>query len=204
MTGGAALLSPATPASITEAGSGEWRLAGCWTGQGISLAADLDRQLKALATRSAGAGDQQVVDGSALQAIDSAGVCLLQQLQASGGLTLRGWPAASAKLMELAAKKEPHPAPSAPRQSALEQLGRRAVAGWEQAWALCSFVGESALLFGAALTPRRGPSVGPARWRWRPMWHAVYIDGFEALPIIGLTAFLLGIVVAYQDRKSVV
>jgi phospholipid/cholesterol/gamma-HCH transport system permease protein len=77
-------------------------------------------------------------------------------------------------------------------------LGRRAVAGCEQALALCSFIGESALLFGAALIPKRGSVVGPVRWRWRPVWRAVQIDGFEALPIIGLTAFLLGIVVAYQ------
>ena len=199
--------SPATPASITEAGPGEWTLAGSWTGQGIGLAVDLDRQLKALAAALPGAASQRlVVDGSALQAIDSAGVCLLQrQLRAAGerrALSLRGWPAPSAKLMELVAAKEDRPESPAPRHSPLEQLGRRAVAGWEQGLALCRFVGESALLFGAALAPGRLSAARPARWRWRPLWHAVQLDGFEALPIIGLTSFLLGIVVAYQGADQ--
>jgi phospholipid/cholesterol/gamma-HCH transport system permease protein len=38
----------------------------------------------------------------------------------------------------------------------------------------------------------------PKRWRWRLILKNIQIAGFDALPIIGLTAFLLGIVVAYQ------
>ena len=192
--------APATPARIAQAGPGEWTLSGCWTGQGISLAADLDRQLKAVA--GAPPEGELVVDGSRLQVIDSAGVCLLQQtLQARGGqqpVTLRGWPAPSAKLMELIARKDDRPRPLAQRISLLERLGRRAIAAGEQALALCSFIGESALLFVAAVAPRRMAPGRPARWRWRQVLRVIQIDGFEALPIIGLTSFLLGIVVAYQ------
>lgn len=194
----------ATPASIAQAGPGEWTLSGCWTGLGISMAADLDRQLKALA--GATPEGELVVDGSALQAIDSAGVCLLQHyLQTGGGqraATLRGWPAPSAKLMDLIARKDDRPLPPAPHSSPLELVGRHAIAGWEQALALCSFVGESALLFGAAVAPRRMSFGRPARWRWRQLLRVIQIDGFEALPIIGLTSFLLGIVVAYQGADQ--
>ncbi len=196
--------SPATPASIAQAGPGEWTLSGSWTGKGISLAADLDRQLKALA--GARPEGTLVVDGSSLQAIDSAGVCLLQQyLQARSGqqaVRLRGWSAPSAKLMNLNAGKADSPPPSVPHCSPLEQLGRRAVAAGEQALALCSFVGESALQFAAATAPGRMPLGHPARWRWRQLFRVIQTDGFEALPIVGLTSFLLGIVIAYQGADQ--
>jgi len=196
--------SPATPASITRAGAGEWCLAGSWTGQGIGMAVDLERQLKTLA--GATPEGELVVDGSSLQAIDSAGVCLLRQhLPARGGrrdVNLRGWPTPSAKLMELIAGKDDRPPPQQAHHSLLEQLGRRAAAGWEQALALCSFLGESALMFAAAVAPRRLSHEFQARWRWRPLLRVIQIDGFEALPIIGLTSFLLGIVVAYQGADQ--
>jgi phospholipid/cholesterol/gamma-HCH transport system permease protein len=199
-----AMPASATPASITQAGPGEWTLAGAWTGLGIGMAVDLDRQFAALA------GDMPegdlVVDGSNLQAIDSAGVYLLkQQLQVGAKprqVTLRGWPAQSAKLMEvIAAQKEP-PQPPVPQPSFLEQLGRHAVAAWEQGLGLCSFVGESSLCFAAAVAPNRLPIGRPARWRGRQILRAIQIDGFNALPIIGLTSFLLGIVVAYQGADQ--
>lgn len=196
--------APATPARIAQAGAGEWTLSGSWTGQGISLAADLERQLEALA--GAAPEGELVVDGSTLQAIDSGGVCLLQHyLRSRGGqrsVTLRGWPAPSAKLMDLTARKDDRPLPSAPSPPPLERLGRRAVAGWAQALALCSFVGETALLFVAAVAPRRLLPGSTARWRWRQLLRVVQIDGFEALPIIGLTSFLLGVVVAYQGADQ--
>jgi phospholipid/cholesterol/gamma-HCH transport system permease protein len=42
----------------------------------------------------------------------------------------------------------------------------------------------------------------PRRIRWRAVLRNIQIAGFDALPIIGLTAFLLGIVIAYQGADQ--
>jgi phospholipid/cholesterol/gamma-HCH transport system permease protein len=79
--------------------------------------------------------------------------------------------------------------------SHLEHLGRRAAGTIEQATALLGFVGEIALAFTGCL-------VHPVRFRWRPMWSNLRSAGFDALPIVGLLSFLLGIVVAYQGADQ--
>jgi len=44
----------------------------------------------------------------------------------------------------------------------------------------------------------RPASLAPARCRWRPLLYNLRSAGFDALPIVGLLSFLLGIVIAYQ------
>jgi phospholipid/cholesterol/gamma-HCH transport system permease protein len=61
----------------------------------------------------------------------------------------------------------------------------------DQAIALLSFVGETSIALAKSVAH-------PARMRWRPIAHNIRSAGFDALPIVGLLAFLLGIVVAYQ------
>lgn len=73
----------------------------------------------------------------------------------------------------------------------LQQTGAASVAAGTQAWALLQFVGETSL---AAL----GSVRHPARIRWRPVAFNIRSAGLDALPIVGLLAFLLGVVVAYQ------
>ena len=83
--------------------------------------------------------------------------------------------------------------PSPP--SALERIGRNTQAAAAQATALLSFAGESAwALAGCVMHPKR--------MRWRPIFFNVRSAGFDALPIIGLLSFLLGIVVAYQGADQ--
>jgi phospholipid/cholesterol/gamma-HCH transport system permease protein len=73
----------------------------------------------------------------------------------------------------------------------LHTIGAASVAAAEQAWALLHFIGETGL---AAL----GSARHPAGIRWRPVAFNVRSAGLDALPIVGLLAFLLGVVVAYQ------
>lgn len=77
----------------------------------------------------------------------------------------------------------------------LERVGRSAAGVWEQGFALLSFVGESALAFMGWLTH-------PRRIRWRPILFNLRTAGLDALPIVGLLSFLLGIVVAYQGADQ--
>jgi phospholipid/cholesterol/gamma-HCH transport system permease protein len=74
---------------------------------------------------------------------------------------------------------------------ALTATGAATAAAAGQAWALLQFVGETSL---AALGSLRHPG----RMRWRPVAFHIRSAGFNALPIVGLLAFLLGMVVAYQ------
>ncbi len=77
----------------------------------------------------------------------------------------------------------------------LQQLGRKSLAALQQAIDFVAFVGQVAL---GALDLLHHPQ----RMRWRAVLHEIEIGGFDALPIIGVTAFLLGVVVAYQGADQ--
>ena len=76
-----------------------------------------------------------------------------------------------------------------------ERVGRATARVGEQGFALLSFVGESALALLGWLTH-------PPRIRWRPILFNLRTAGLDALPIVGLLSFLLGIVVAYQGADQ--
>ena len=177
-------------AALTRQDDGVWHLAGAWTLQGLgSQPAQLDAT-----PHDAGA---MQLDGQALGAMDSAGAYVLQRWlgSAAPAATLQNWPAPALAQMSLMAGV-PQTVPPAPQPPALlEATGRSAVAAWQQALALLAFVGELAL---AAVTVARHPK----RLRWRTALRNVQIGGVDALPIIGLTSFLIGIVVAYQGADQ--
>ncbi len=77
----------------------------------------------------------------------------------------------------------------------LERVGRSTSAVIEETIALASFVGENAIAIAGSFTH-------PARIRWRPILYNIRSAGFDALPIVGLLSFLLGIVVAYQGADQ--
>ena len=95
------------------------------------------------------------------------------------------------KLMQLVAEHMDQPMPQVPQRRLLERVGRNAAAALQQALALLSFIGESA-------TVAMGLFAHPRRMRWRTVLRNIQIGDSEALPIIGLTSLLLGVVVAYQ------
>ena len=82
-----------------------------------------------------------------------------------------------------------------PQPALLAQVGRRVCAALAQAHALLGFVGESAM----ALV---GWLAHPARIRWRPIVFNLRSGGLDALPIVGILSFLLGVVVAYQGADQ--
>jgi len=57
------------------------------------------------------------------------------------------------------------------------------------------FIGEAAV---HAFRAVRQPSL----IRWKAMFHSLELDGFHALPITGLLAFLMGVVIAYQGAEQ--
>ena len=179
------------PATLAQPTPHEIALSGYWTALGV---ATLDRQLETLALPPT--KTEIVVDGSGVESLDTVGVWilekLLQRLRDDGHtLQMRGFNSRFTKLLELGAQPHPAPSPAAPRPSTLERVGRNALAAGEQARALLSFIGESAVALWGCVRH-------PARMRWRPILHNIRTAGFDALPIIGLLSFLLGLVIAYQ------
>jgi len=77
----------------------------------------------------------------------------------------------------------------------LERIGRNAEGQFRESVALLSFIGESAVAMA-------GSVAHPARMRWRPILFNIRSAGFDALPIVGVLAFLIGIVVAYQGANT--
>ena len=141
-----------------------------------------------------------VVDGSRLEIIDSVGVWVLQhhfkKIRDSGrSIRLLGWSPQFQQLLEVVAKQIDRPVVVAPPMARLAKIGMQGEAAWQGMFALLSFIGACALALVRI-------AAQPKRWRLRLILKNIQIAGFDALPIIGLTAFLLGIVVAYQGADQ--
>jgi phospholipid/cholesterol/gamma-HCH transport system permease protein len=141
------------------------------------------------------------VDCAGISAMDSAGVIelrrLLARIEASGAKpVLQGLRAELEGLVRLVeAHAGKGPPLSVLRQGALWKLGARVVRGAEELFGAIGFVGEIAL-FVPRIVAR------PARLRWRTILRNIEQAGFNALPIVGLLSFLMGIVIAYQGAEQ--
>ena len=151
------------------------------------------------------AGNEAVIDAEQVAKLDSAGAWVLQKLllrlrSASGSVQLRGLRPECARLLEAVEQQFAEQASrSAPTRTAepsrLERIGRSAWPIVEETVALLAFVGETAIAFVHSI-------MRPQSIRWRPILYNIRRAGFDALPIVGLLAFLLGVVVAYQGADQ--
>jgi len=175
---------------LSASGSGTWSVAGDWTLSGLGPLIDT---LEATRPRHA----PQVLDGSRLSALDSTGAWILQRWlrQHPRAPALQGWPERAKALMEAVAQADAPALAQARPRGVLEATGRATLAGLRQVLDFLGFLGQVAAA-GVTLLRR------PRAWRGRSVLHELEIGGFDALPIIGLTAFLLGVVVAYQGADQ--
>ncbi|MGP1678589.1 MAG: ABC transporter permease [Burkholderiales bacterium] len=191
-------LSPA-PAAIALPTAHELALSGSWTARGIG---PLQHRLASVRLASHA---EAIADVAGIDALDTAGAWALQKLllrlrDEGIAVTVRGLRPQFAELLQgvgeqVAERKAALAAGAAPPASMLETLGRSAESVLQQIVALLGFVGETA----AALA---GSAARPARLRWRPVLYNIRSAGFNALPIVGLLSFLLGVVVAYQGAAQ--
>jgi phospholipid/cholesterol/gamma-HCH transport system permease protein len=146
-------------------------------------------------------GDTLVIDCAPVRSMDTAGAWLLlravRRLERAGRtVTLEGLrPEFSSLLGMIAARAEETGVAQPVRYGVLERLGRRFAGHMQQASLMLAFIGEAAL---AALRVMKQPS----RMRVRPVLHNIQSAGFEALPIVGLLSFLMGVVVSYQGAEQ--
>jgi len=187
------------PAAIAQPTPQDLALSGSWTARGIGA---IEHQLESVCVPSK---TEAIADGARIEALDTAGAWVLQKLllrlrDEGIVVTMRGLRPEFAKLLEVVAQQAADPAdkpaPAASQSpTALERIGRSTEAAFEQTVALLGFVGESAVALAGCVAH-------PARFRWRPILYNIRSAGFDALPIVGLLSFLLGIVVAYQGADQ--
>jgi len=138
------------------------------------------------------------LEGSTIQTMDTAGAWLLfrtqQTLEKKGqSVVLQGLRVEHIDLLHLmetyAAKLQPTVWPKSPHF--LESLGRDIGKRFNQIIDFLAFTGETFIILLRSLFL-------PSRIRWQALLANMHSDGLTALPIIGLLAFLMGVVLAYQ------
>jgi len=189
------------PASAKlEIGQGRARLVcvGDWT---VSELTKLDEELGALDIK--GARDL-AIDGSGVTSLDSGGAWLLlrtkreaEKLGAKPQLTIPDKYKPLIDTMEAGHTAPPvtHP-PHTGLRGLLERTGEGTVHALRQGYDLLGFLGRIAVeTVEAAVAPRR-------ELPFPAFIHQIEETGLTALPIVGLLAFLLGIVITYQGADQ--
>ena len=167
---------------------------GAWT---IDAAGALDVALRRLSADGLSAAS---IDLGGLEALDTAGAWLLVRTgralaEAGVEVTIGGAAPRHTQIFDRVVEIGPQPPlPPAPRRTPVDmvaQLGQQVVDAFRQGHDLLGFFG--ALVVTALRTLRR-----PGRIRFVSFVHHLEQAGLNALPIVGLLAFLIGVVVAYQ------
>jgi phospholipid/cholesterol/gamma-HCH transport system permease protein len=189
----------ATRAAIAQPTAQTLVLSGCWSASALGTLEPL------LSSLRVGGEAPLLADASAVEELDTAGAWLLQKLLArlhSQGTEVRldGLRPEFAKLLtliteQIAAQKPASPSDAKRAPAAIAVLGQNVHTALDQGTALLAFVGETTMAVVACL-------MHPTRWRWRPILYNIRSAGFDALPIVALLSFLLGIVVAYQGADQ--
>ena len=165
----------------------------------IETVAKLDLgHLKALAAKA------QRISISTLERLDTAGAWVLIEVQTAAGraqpdVQLIGATDAQTQLIEtVRLNMPPDEAPPAPAPSLsdrLETYGRYVVRGGRKAIELVSFLGQVVATIATVLAH-------PRRLRLTSMVHHCQEIGVNAIPIVTLMAFLIGVVLAFQGSAQ--
>jgi len=185
----------------TEGGRLQVAIGGGWT---VAELAQLDDAGRAMLEALPGEAGRARIELGALEALDTAGAWLVCRIQA--GLADRGWqvelagadPVQAALLAEIGRLK-PRPALPPPRINPLvrllARLGASTLSAGGETRRLLSFYGETIVTLGRlALHPRR--------LRLTSLVHHLEQTCLNALPIVGMIAFLIGVVLAYQGADQ--
>lgn len=195
-------LTQTQPATITQPTIAELKLAGCWNVQNLnSVESQIDSINSATKTNI-------IAECADIQAMDTAGALLIQKLQKglskqNSVAVLKDLPPAFKKIIDavdtqlvsdyvqyINAKSTSNTA-----TNFIINIGKTSIKLFNQFAEMLGFVGETAFALAKSI-------LQPKRIRWRPILFNIRTAGFDALPIVGLLSFLLGIVVAYQGADQ--
>ncbi len=139
-----------------------------------------------------------------LSGFDTAGAWLVHRTRelvrkGGGSVTLTGASAAQLALIEAVADNvqpcPPAPAPGSSVVRLVAHVGRATLELGAEARELVSFLGQTVLALGRAM-------LRPGRVRATPLVYHMEEVGLNAVPIVGLLSFLIGIVLAYQGADQ--
>lgn len=143
------------------------------------------------------AGQAVIIQGDALEAMDTAGAWLLRslvrRLEAAGKqVETTGFPARYIDLLSrLDELSEPGLAEPPKGIRGVHRIGKITIDAFQELYEFLSFTGEAFLhlLLGLAR---------PWRFRWKAVLADIESAGLRAIGIVGLLSFLMGVVIAYQ------
>jgi len=142
------------------------------------------------------------VDASQIDYCDGSGIALfvhLRNLQrkAGGQLEIHGLRPEFQGLLEESdlGDLEQLESQRRPKTNLAEDVGRAVVVFWEDTRSLIGFVGELVSALGTA-------AMHPKSVRWRDVVRVAESAGVNALPIIVLVSFLMGVIMAFQGAIS--
>lgn len=139
-----------------------------------------------------------IVDATQLTYCDGAGAALLlelrrRQARRRGTCDIQSLDPAYQSLLDLYGRSDgQNPDPPALAAHPIEQVGRAAATLWNDMVVLIAFVGELCVALGRAIRH-------PGLVRWKDALLTAELVGVNALPIICLLGFLLGLIMAFQS-----
>lgn len=190
--------APRAAAAVSQPTPGHWMLSGSWTAGCVGV---LDAQVLAVRPTSA---TPAVADAQQVDALDTAGAWLLHTWlhrfeDRGAAIALQGLrpeflPLFTRVGKQVTAQRSATAAARLNRATdagVLHRIGQRSWRAGEQLLASLSFVGETGLAWLSWIGH-------PSRIRWRAVLFNIRSAGVDALPIVAILSFLLGVVVAYQ------
>jgi len=140
-----------------------------------------------------------VVDATAVDYCDGGGVAMLVDLlrqprAGAAAITIRGLKPQFQTLLDQFDPRafEAPPAPPAPPTSTVEDIGRITAQLFRDLRTQVAFIGETSSALWFAFTH-------PHRVRWKDVWYECEQVGANALPIVSLISFLLGVILAFES-----
>ncbi len=182
-------------ASLTIGQDEALHCTGPWTLQHLP---DLER---AVAILSWPRSNELLCDAGRITAMDTGGAVMLyrtvMQLRRQGRhVSVEGLRAEFAELLRMvSANWDRIEVAPATKSGRMEQFHRMISGQAKQAVRALGFIGESTV--GVWRLLKR-----PSLIRWRALLRSLELDGFNALPITGLLAFLIGVVISYQGAEQ--
>lgn len=176
--------------STTLVCSGDWTLA-----EAKTMASYYTQFIDSFKQKTSG---HFTVDGSKVTQLDSVGVWWLERFlnflgNKGAHYTLSNFSSSHQHLLTLITEKikSSQPIPTLSTLPWVANLGKNTVTGIQEIGHFISFIGETAVNTARLLRH-------PSRIPWRILFNLIQNVGYNALPIVGLLSFLIGIVLAYQ------
>ena len=157
--------------------------------------------LSRIAALQADFGTSQTLDLSGLTALDTAGAWLILSNATRSGVEIIGATPAQAALLETVRAAMPHlEKPKRPLRhlellERIDRLGRTTTGELRDLAHITGFFGEVVVAFAMTL-------VRPWRLRFTSLVFHMQETGLNAVPIVALMSFLIGIVIAYQGADQ--